>query len=385
MAATALRGARIFDGDAFIDHHAVVIDGERIVGLVPESELPPDLSSEHLGGGTLAPGFVDAQVNGGGGVLFNDTTTVAGAAAVAAAHARFGTTGLLPTFITDKPERRHAAVAAVRDAIRAGSPGILGIHLEGPFLSVARKGAHDPALIHPLSDRDVDDLLDTGIRTVLLTVAAENASPEQIRRLTDGGVIVSIGHSDASYEVASAAADAGARCVTHLFNAMSPLGHRAPGVVGAALDHSGLWGGLIADGHHVHPAALRMVLRAKRGPGRLFLVSDAMPPAGSPGDRFTLSGRSVTRHDGALTFDDGTLAGADLTLDAAVRYSVSDLDQPLGEALRMASLYPAQMLRLDDARGRLAPTFFADMVLLGEDLRVRRVWIGGSEKADRPG
>ncbi len=385
MAATALRGARIFDGDAFIDHHAVVIDGERIVGLVPESELPPDLPSEHLGGGTLAPGFVDAQVNGGGGVLFNDTTTVAGAAAVAAAHARFGTTGLLPTFITDKPERRHAAVAAVRDAIRAGSPGILGIHLEGPFLSVARKGAHDPALIHPLSDRDVDDLLDTGIRTVLLTVAAENASPEQIRRLTDGGVIVSIGHSDASYEVASAAADAGARCVTHLFNAMSPLGHRAPGVVGAALDHSGLWGGLIADGHHVHPAALRMVLRAKRGPGRLFLVSDAMPPAGSPGDRFTLSGRSVTRHDGALTFDDGTLAGADLTLDAAVRYSVSDLDQPLGEALRMASLYPAQMLRLDDARGRLAPTFFADMVLLGEDLRVRRVWIGGSEKADRPG
>ena len=219
---------------------------------------------------------------------------------------------------------------------------------------------------------------------MLLTVAAENASPEQIRRLTDGGVIVSIGHSDASYDVASAAADAGARCVTHLFNAMSPLGHRAPGVVGAALDHPGLWGGLIADGHHVHPAALRTALRAKRGPGRLFLVSDAMPPAGSPGDRFTLSGRSVTRHGGALTFDDGTLAGADLTLDAALRYCVSHLDQPLDEALRMASLYPAQMLRLDDARGRLAPRFFADMVLLGDDLGVRRVWVGGRETKDQP-
>ncbi len=379
MAAKALRGARIFDGTEFLDRHAVVIEGKRIVDLVAESALPADLPSDDLRGGTLAPGFIDAQVNGGGGVLFNDTTTPAGAAAVAAVHARFGTTGLLPTFITDRPERRHAAVAAVRDAIRAGSPGVLGLHLEGPFLSVARKGAHDPALIRPLSDGDVDGLLDTGIRTVLLTVAAENASPEQIRRLTDGGVIVSIGHSDASYEVASAAADAGARCVTHLFNAMSPLGHRAPGVVGAALDHPGLWGGIIADGHHVHPAALRTVLRAKRGPGRLFLVSDAMPPAGSPGDRFTLSGRSVTRHGGALTFDDGTLAGADLTLDAAVRFSVSRLDQPLGEALRMASLYPAQMLRLDDARGRLAPAFLADMVLLGEELRVRRVWIGGVE------
>ena len=385
MAATALRGARIFDGDGFVDHHAVVIDGERIVGLVPESELPAHLPGQDLGGGTLAPGFVDAQVNGGGGVLFNDTTTAAGAAAVAKAHARFGTTGLLPTFITDRPERRHAAVAAVRDAVRARSPGVLGIHLEGPFLSVARKGAHDPALIRPLSDGDVDDLLDTGIRTVLLTVAAENASPEQIRRLTDGGVIVSIGHSDAPYEVASAAADAGARCVTHLFNAMSPLGHRAPGVVGAALDQPGLWGGFIADGHHVHPAALRTALRAKRGPGRLFLVSDAMPPAGSPGDRFTLSGRSVTRHGGVLTFDDGTLAGADLTLDAAVRYSVSHLEQPLSEALRMASLYPAQLLRLDDTLGRLAPKFCADMVLLGDDLRVRRVWVGGRENEDRAG
>ena len=373
----ALRGARIFTGERFLDHHALLLDGGRIVDLVPMAALPSDVRAEDLGGGTLAPGFIDAQVNGGGGVLFNDSRTAAGAAAVAAAHAAFGTTGCLPTFITDQPERRREAVAAVREAIAAGAPGVLGIHLEGPFLALARKGAHDPALIRSMADRDVDDLLDTGIATVLVTLAAENASPAQIRRLAAGGVVVSIGHSEAPYGVAMAAAAAGATCVTHLFNAMSQLGHRAPGVVGAALDHGGFWGGIIADGHHVDAAALRIALRSKQGPGRLFLVSDAMPPAGATRDAFTLSGRTVTRRAGRLTFDDGTLAGADLTMDAALRFTVEHLGQPLAEALRMASLYPAQMLRLEGERGRLAPGFVADLVLLGEDLGVRRVWIGG--------
>ncbi len=375
MAPAALRGPRIFTGERFLDHHALLLDGGRIVDLVPEAVLPPGVRSEDLGGGTLAPGFIDAQVNGGGGVLFNDSRTAAGAAAVAAAHAAFGTTGCLPTFITDRPERRREAVTAVREAIAAGAPGVLGIHLEGPFLALARKGAHDPALIRPLTDRDVGDLLDSGIATVLLTLAAETVSPAQIRRLTAGGVVVSIGHSDASYDVIIAAAEAGVTSVTHLFNAMSQLGHRAPGVVGAALDHGGLWGGIIADGHHVDPVALRIALRSKQGPGRLFLVSDAMPPTGALGDTFTLSGRTVTRRGGRLTFDDGTLAGADLTLDAALRFTVEHLGQPLDEALRMASLYPAQMLRLDGERGRLAPGFVADLVLLGDDLGVRRVWI----------
>lgn len=377
MALAALCGARLFTGERFLDRHALLLDGGRIVDIVPEAALPSGAKSEHLGGGTLAPGFIDAQVNGGGGVLFNESRTTAGAAAVAAAHAAFGTTGCLPTFITDRPERCREAVAAVREAIAAGAPGVLGIHLEGPFLARNRKGAHDPALIRPMADRDVDDLLDTGIATVLLTLAAENASPAQIRRLTAAGVVVSIGHSDASYDVVMAAAEAGATCVTHLFNAMSQLGHRAPGVVGAALDHGGLWGGIIADGHHVDPVALRIALRSKQGPGRLFLVSDAMPPAGAPGDTFRLSGRTATRRGGRLTFDDGTLAGADLTMDAAVRFTVEHLGQPLGEALRMASLYPAQMLRLDGERGRLAPGFVADLVLLRDDLGVRRVWIGG--------
>ena len=377
MAPEALYGARVFTGERFLDDHAVLIDGAAILDVLPAAGVPGDYPRHDLGGGLLAPGFIDAQVNGGGGVLFNGSRSAGGAAAIAAAHARHGSTGLLPTFITDHPDRQAEAVAAIRQAIAAKAPGILGIHLEGPFLAQARRGAHDPGLIRPLSDADVDTLLDTGVDTVLLTVAAEVASPQQIRRLADGGVIVSIGHSDAPYEVAAAAADAGARGVTHLFNAMSQLGHRAPGVVGAALDHDGLWAGIIADGHHVHPAALRVALRAKQGAARLFLVSDAMPPAASPGDTFALNGRTVTRRDGKLTLEDGMLAGSDLTMDRAVRFAIDHLHVPLAEALRMASLYPAQFLRLDAARGRIAARYVADMVLLGDDLSVRRVWIAG--------
>ena len=377
MTLQALCGARIFTGEHFLDGHAVLVDGARILDVVRMADMPAGCPRHDLPGGTLAPGFIDAQVNGGGGVLFNETRTAEGAAAIARAHARFGTTGLLPTFITAHGDRRAEAVAAVREAVAAGVPGILGIHLEGPFLAPARKGAHDPGLIHPMTDADMEALLGTGLRTVLLTVAAEAVSPRQVRRLSEGGVIVSLGHSDASYEGAVAAADAGARGVTHLFNAMSQLGHRVPGLVGAALDHGGLWAGLIADGHHVHPAALRVALRAKQGPARLFLVSDAMPPAGSDRDTFTLGGRTVARRCGRLTLADGTLAGSDLTMDRAVRFAVEHLSQPLAEALRMASLYPAQFLRLHASRGRIAPGFAADMVLLDSSLSVRAVWIAG--------
>lgn len=372
----ALLGARIFTGDHVLDDHAVLLEQSRIAGVVPLDAVPSGVMQERLSG-LLAPGFIDAQVNGGGGVLFNATPTAEGAAALAKAHAPFGTTALLPTFITDHPERRGQAVEAVRQAIAERRPGVRGIHLEGPFLSVARKGAHDPALIRRLTDADVDALADTGIATVLVTVAAENASPAQIRRLTEAGVIVSLGHSDASYAVAMAAADAGARGVTHVFNAMSQMAHRAPGVVGATLDHGELWGGVIADGHHVDPAVLRIALRGKAGPGRLFLVSDAMPPAGSTGDVFALDGRTVTRRDGRLTLADGTLAGSDLTMDAAVSYAAGPLGQPLTEALRMASLYPAMFLRLDHEIGRIASGYMADLVLLSDDLAVRRVWIAG--------
>ena len=380
MPVTALTGARIFTGERFLDGHSVLVEAGTIAAVMPDDAVPTNIAHTTLGGGILAPGFVDAQVNGGGGFLVSGAVDVPTLAGLCAAHGRHGSTSLLPTLITDRAEAMVQALAAIRAAIAAEVPGVAGIHLEGPFLSAARKGAHDPALIRTLTDGDVDLILGSGIETVLLTVAAENAAPRLIRRLAEGGVIVSLGHTDASYEMAMAAADAGARGITHLFNAMSPLQHRAPGVVGAALDHGGLWAGIIADGHHVHPAALDVALRAKRGPSRLFLVTDAMPPAGDPADVFFLNERRVERRQGMLTLEDGTLAGSDLTMDAALRYSIEHLGLGLPEALRMASLYPAQFLRLDQRIGRIALNYRADLVHLGDDLRTKAIWIAGAKQ-----
>ncbi|CAM5770203.1 N-acetylglucosamine-6-phosphate deacetylase [Labrys miyagiensis] len=377
MSLDALTAPRLFNGETFLDHHALLVEGEKIAAVVQRSEIPSHAVVTSLPSGLLVPGFIDAQVNGGGGFLFNEAPEVATLDGISAAHRRHGSTALLPTYITDRIDGMKRALEAARAAIAASVPGVAGIHLEGPYLSVARKGAHDPALIRPLTDEDVDLILGSGIETILLTVAPENASNRLIRRLAEGGVIVSLGHTDTDYDTAMAAADAGATGITHLFNAMSPLQGRAPGVAGAALDHGGLWAGVIADGHHVHRGSLSVALRAKRAPGRLFLVSDAMPTAGDPNDVFFLNGRKVTRRNGALTLEDGTLAGSDLTMDGAVRYSVDNLGIDLGEALRMASLYPAQFLKLDRRRGRLAPGFRADLVHLDETLATRGVWIAG--------
>lgn len=376
MTRFALTGARIFTGDRFLDGHAALIAAGRILAVVPEAEVPAETPVEPLTGGLLAPGFIDVQVNGGGGVLFNDTPEVEALARLAQAHARHGTTALLPTFITDDAARMRRAIDAVKAAQRS-VPGVLGIHLEGPFLAPARKGAHDANHIRPLTEADVSALLETDLRPLLLTLAPEQVAPALIARLAAGGVTVSLGHSDARYEVAMAAADAGARGATHVFNAMSPLSHRAPGMVGAALDHGSLWGGIIADGHHVHPAALAIALRAKRGPARLFLVTDAMPTAGHSDDEFHLNGRKVVRRDGVLTLEDGTLAGSDLTMDAALRFAVDHLDVSLAEALRMASLYPALFLGLDADYGRITPGSRADLVHLSPALAVQSVWING--------
>lgn len=381
MSLNALTAPRLFNGEAFVEGHAVLVEADTILGLVPRADIPSHAAVTTLPSGVLAPGFVDAQVNGGGGFLFNQSPDVATLEGMVAAHRRHGSTALLPTYITDTAEGMKSAIAAARQAIIDGVPGMAGIHLEGPFLSIPRKGAHDPALIRPLTEADVELILSSGIETVLLTVAPENAPLHLIRRLADGGVIVSLGHTDTSYEAVMAAADAGATGITHLFNAMSPLQGRHPGVTGAALDHGGLWVGIIADGLHVHPGSLSLALRAKKAPGRLFLVTDAMPTAGDANDVFYLNGRKVTRRDGALTLEDGTLAGSDLTMDAALRYSVGHLGIGLGEALRMASLYPAQFLHLDSRRGRLAPRYRADLVHLDEQLTARGVWVGGRKLA----
>jgi N-acetylglucosamine-6-phosphate deacetylase len=378
MERTALAGARIFDGEHWHERSALVVEDGRIVAIVPEADTG-DAALLDLGGGLLAPGFVDLQVNGAGGVQFNDAPAVEAIRTICATFARYGTTGLLVTLITDTPEITAAALAAGEAAAAEGVPGFLGLHLEGPHLDPRRKGAHDPRLIRPMDEADLEALVAAAgtLPALLCTVAPESVTPQQVARLSGAGAVVSIGHTDAGYASVAAAAAAGAHMVTHLFNAQSQLAGREPGVVGAALD-LGVHAGLIADGIHVDPVSIGIALRAKRGPGRILLVTDAMALAGSDRPDFYLNGRRIHRDGGALRLDDGTLAGADLTMDNAVAFMHRRIGLKLGEALRMASLYPSEAMGFLD-RGRLAPGTRADVVHMSEELKVRGTWIGGEK------
>ena len=376
----ALTGARIFDGESWHENHALLVAGDSVAGIFPRTQLPDGTETFDTGGGILAPGFVDLQVNGGGGIMLNDRQDVDAIRTICAAHARFGTTALLPTLITDRAEAVRAALAAGADAARQGVPGFLGLHLEGPHLALARKGAHDGALIRPMTDDDEALLLSARphLPVLMVTLAPEVVGLDRIARLAATGILVSLGHSDASCATAAAAADAGATLVTHIFNAMSQMGSREPGLVGAALDTGSLQCGLIADGFHVDPVTIRNALRAKEGPGRLFLVTDAMAPFGTDETSFELNGRTILRREGRLTLEDGTLAGADLDLPSAIRFMTGTVGVELGEALRMAGRYPAAAAGLDDRYGRLGFGSRADIVLLSEALDVRSVWVGGA-------
>ncbi|MBN8997772.1 MAG: N-acetylglucosamine-6-phosphate deacetylase [Rhizobiales bacterium] len=373
--ALALIGARIFDGAHLLEGRAVILDAERIAAVIPERELPAGIRVRRIDG-LLAPGFIDVQVNGGGGVLFNDQRDVAGIAAIGAAHRKYGTTGFLPTLITDTRDVMREAVAAANAAIVEGVPGILGIHLEGPFLNPERKGVHDPKLMRAIEEEDIAIVTALKGGRAHLTIAPEKVPLAVIGRLAEAGVRISAGHSTASYEVMMAAKAAGLTGVTHLFNAMPPLAGREPGIIGAALNDGDLHAGLIVDMHHVSAASLRVAITAK-GWERVMLVTDAMPSVGSNAPTFTIQGRVVTRHEGRLTTADGTLAGSDLDMASAVRNTVEQLGLPLEAALHMASRAPAEFLGLSDRYGRIAEGHRASLVLLDDRLNVRATWIDG--------
>ena len=374
-----LTNARIFDGFSWHENSALVLSGGKVSGIVPMAELPSGHELIDAHGATIIPGFVDLQVNGGGGVMLNDDQSVDGIRHICAAHAKFGTTALLPTLITDTPEITAAAIKAGLDAKTAGVPGFLGLHLEGPHLSVARKGTHHPALIRPMKDTDLQRLLAVAAKfdALMITVAPENATIEQVKSLAEAGFIVSLGHTNATYETATAYADAGARVVTHLFNAMSPLENRSPGLVGAALDLGELSCGIIADGFHVHPASLGAAIRAKRGPGHVFLVTDAMSTIGTDLDGLLLNDRQIYRKDGRLTLADGTLAGADIDMLSSVLFIHKVIGIEFSEAVRMATVYPAQAAGVGNTKGSLKPEFDADFIVLDEDHAIISTWIAG--------
>ena len=339
-------GGLVFDGETLFTKHAARFVGGTLQAIVPRDDLASNEVVEDLSGDILSHGYVDLQVNGGGGVMFNDAPSVETLRCIAEAHRQIGAMSILPTLITDTPEKTTAAIDAVARAVQHEVPGIAGLHLEGPHLSVRRKGAHDDALIRPMEDADFDQLLAAanGLPALMVTLAPENVSVDQVEALAQAGVIVSLGHTDAPFETCMVYAQAGARCATHLFNAMSQFGSREPGLVGAVLSSGDLSAGLIADTVHVHPESMRAAFAAKRGPGRIFLVSDAMAVAGTSHTEFLLEGRRIQRKNGRLTLKDGTLAGADVDLTKSVRVVIEQVGIPLPQALAAATSIPSGII-----------------------------------------
>lgn len=375
MRPVALHASRVLTPAGFQTDGCVVVEQGIITAVLPAGECPADVPSRMLEG-DLLPGFIDLQVNGGGGILFNDHPTVDGIAAIGAAHRRFGTTGFLPTLISDDLAVIECAIKAVRAAIDSGVPGVLGIHIEGPFLNRAKKGVHDPAKFRTL-DPDAMALLTSLKRgRTLVTLAPELAPAGAIRTLVEGGVIIAAGHTAATFEEIQASFAEGLSGFTHLFNAMTQLGSREPGVVGAGLESRSSWSGLIVDGHHVHPASLRIALAAI-GAERLALVTDAMPTVGSDRQEFQLGGTRIVAENGRLTAADGTLAGSNLNMADAVRNAeeLMQVDRPT--AVRMASAVPASILGLSSELGAITPGLRADLVLADAEGKVRERWIRG--------
>ncbi|MCI4569105.1 N-acetylglucosamine-6-phosphate deacetylase [Lysobacter sp. CFH 32150] len=372
----ALVNGRVLTTHGFESDVAVLIEGDIIIAVQPASMPHDGFEAVDLRERALVPGFIDTQVNGGGDVLFNDAPTVDGIRRIAEAHRRYGTTGLMPTLISDDVVVMQQAIAAVRDAIAQGVPGVLGIHLEGPYLAPARKGVHAVEKFHTPDAGELDLIASLDNGKTLLTIAPERFNPDALRALVARGVILSAGHTAASYEQLRDAFAAGVTGVTHLFNAMQPLQSREPGGVGAALDDPNSWCGLIVDGFHVHPAAIRIAVAAKSR-GKMMLVTDAMPPVGGVRTEFELYGQPMQCSDGRCSTPDGVLAGSALDMASAVRNTVA-LGLPLDEACRMAATYPADFLGLGHTHGRIAPGCRADLVELDAALEVRATWIAGA-------
>jgi N-acetylglucosamine-6-phosphate deacetylase len=371
----AVAARRLFDGVTLREDSAVVIEGDTITTVLPRPELSAIPCRDLPADAWLAPGFIDIQVNGGGDVLFNDEPTREAIRSIAAAHRKFGTTSLLPTLISDSPEKMAAACHAVEHLVGA-EPSILGIHLEGPFLSPEKPGVHDPRALRQPSTGDLKLLTAPRQGAMLVTLAPERVPPEFIAALAAAGVRVSLGHSMATYAQTKEAMAAGLTSFTHLFNAMRPLDSREPGPIAAALESRQAWFGMIVDGVHVAPSMLRLALR---GCARPIVVTDAMPPVGGTHSSFRLQGETILVRGDRCVRNDGKLAGAYLTMADAVGNCVKLLGVPLTDALRFASAHPAEMLGLDNRLGKLAPGFRADMVAFEETtIKVLETWVAGS-------
>jgi N-acetylglucosamine-6-phosphate deacetylase len=372
----AISAPRIFDGERFVTNHSVLLSGDAVVDVTPDGEIPTGVEHIKLDSGTLAPGFIDLQVNGGGDVMFNASPTAEGIAAITSAHRTRGTTALLPTLVSDTMDVQKQAADAVVQARASGNSGVLGLHIEGPFFAPGKRGAHAEQKLREMGDADIDWLCEQRNFPIILTLAPDVVALEHIKRLANAGLHVCAGHTEASFEQIEAACEAGASGVTHIFNAMSGLASRQPGTVGAALDLDDLWAGIIADGHHVHAAGVRLAYRAKPQ-GKLVLVSDAMATVGGTKPCFEIYGESIREEDGKLINAEGNLAGSAIGLIDAVAFAHREAGLPLEECLRMASFYPAVILGLDKSLGSINSGCRADFVHFDDTFCVRNTWVAG--------
>lgn len=380
----ALVGARIFTGDDFLDDYALVIAGETIEALVPLAQLDSAIPHTVLAGGVIAPGFIDLQVNGGGGAFFTNDTSVHAIQTMLDGHRPTGTTSLMPTLISDTRAVHQAGVKAIADSVAAGMKGVLGVHVEGPFFDMARRGAHNERYIRTMEQADIDWLI-ASVKAqhqfkVMLTLAPEHTAPGQIKQLTSAGVVVCAGHTDAHYEHVVAGLKEGLSGFTHLYNAMRPTTGREPGVVGAALEDGNSWCGIIIDTYHVHAASARIAYAAKPK-GKMYLVTDAMSTVGSPEKSFQIYGETIYEKEGCLVNAEGRLAGSAIGMIDAVRLNTDWVGVTLAESLRMASLYPAEFMQVDNYLGRAVQGCRADLVHFTDDYRVTHTWVAGDARA----
>jgi N-acetylglucosamine-6-phosphate deacetylase len=375
----ALIGARVFDGEVFLNDTAVIIDADKIIELAPISQLDNSIKKIDLKGGVIAPGFIDLQVNGGGGAFFTNDTSVKAIQTMVQGHRPTGTTSMMPTLISDTKEVHQAGVQAIYDAVEQGNPGVLGVHIEGPFFSMEKRGAHHERYIREMDENDEAWLEKiSGFKTII-TLAPEHTKPGQIKALSDAGIVVCAGHTNAHYEEVVRGIDEGLLGFTHLYNAMRPQSGRDPGTVGAALESDNTWCGIIVDNHHVHVGSIRVALAAKPK-GKLYLVSDSMSTVGSDVKSFTIYGETISEQDGALVNAEGRLAGSAIGMIDAVRINTLDVGVELGESLRMASLYPAEFMQLDNKLGRIQAGYRADLTHFNDDFVVENTWVAGEHQ-----
>lgn len=363
---------RLFDGFAFHSNVRFEVDGNRIASITPDSKVGNAQTLDDL----VMPAMVDVQVNGGGGVQFNDTPSLAALQQMSRAYLTAGSGSLMPTIITDDIAVMHKGADAIAQGHKWDQGAIPGVHFEGPHLSVAKKGMHSAKHIRSLSDEEIALFTRDDLGTVIVTLAPEMVQPDDVKTLTDAGVIVSVGHSNASYAECTAAFSAGATGATHLYNAMSPITGREPGVVGSALYCDDVYCGLIVDHHHVHPVSAALAIRVK-GDEKLMLVTDAMAPAASDTDHFFYQGIKVSRKENTLRLDDGTLAGSILTMEEAIQNTHFDLNTPLQSTLKMATSNPAAFIKKQDAVGTLKQGAFANFITVNDKLAVTNTWRNG--------